>query len=343
MNYIDTSKLAPREPEARKQWRRENFKKVTVSPKFVLSGVSDDETLRRFVDLPKLFDLLKNKRLVLPTLGNLIKADPFECYAKKSFDHLTRDELVLRSKQLEEYVPQSDYYPLFYPNPFGLPVSRKETRFDDDIQQMTIEELRDAVWYLERERLKNDLVCSCWHKGTVESDAMWKIYASQLGVSINSSAARMKSGVKMILPQIYAAQAELNLATVHYETDTNTCQGIEPWLVKRRAFEHEKEVRLYCDVPFVFGTKLILEIEIPTFIEEIVITPFAATWQAVGIKGAIEALLKEVGAGEVPVRQSRHMHAPQIVWPPAMKAQNEDDPKIVVRPSLAAAEDVIQP
>jgi hypothetical protein len=37
------------------------------------------------------------------------------------------------------------------------------------------------------------------------------------------------------------------------------------------------------------------------------------------------------------------MHAPQIVWPPAVKAQNEDDPKIVVRLSLAVAEGIIQP
>jgi hypothetical protein len=341
MNYIDISKLAPEEPEARKQWRRENFKRVTVSPKFVLSDVSDDETLRRFVDLPKLFDLLKNKRLMMPTLGELIKGDPFECFAKKSFNHLNRAELETRANQLEEYAPDSSHRPFYPPNLSAadfLTFRSYKSCFGSEIKEMTDEELRDAVWYLERERLKNDLVCSCWHKGTVESDAMWKIYAAQLGVSIGSSVTRMKSGVKMILPQIYAAQAELNLAAVHYETDTNTCQGIEPWLVKRRAFEHEKEVRLYCDVPFVFGTKFELEIEISTLIEEIVISPFVETWQVAGIKGAIETLLKEVSAGQIVVRQSKHMRAPQLVWPPATKTHSEDDSKVVVRPIIGEIE-----
>ena len=334
MNYIDTSKLAPEEPEARRQWLRENFKRVTVSPKFVLSGVLESETLRRFVDLPKLFDLLKNRRLVLPTLGSLIKGDPFECFSQKSFSRLNRAELEKRVNQLEEYAPDSSHRPLYPPNLSAvdlLTFRPYESHFGSEIKDMTDEELRNALWYLERERLKNDLVCSCWHKGTVESDAMWKIYASQLGVSINSSAASIKSGVKMIVPKIYAGHAELNLAAVHYE-DTDKCHDIEPWLIKRKAFVHEREVRLYCDVPFVFAPKFELEVELSTFIEEIVITPFIEAWQVAGIKGAIEALLKDVGAGQIPVRQSKHMRAPQILWPPAARARNEGDSKKVVRP-----------
>ena len=263
---------------------------------------------------------------MLPTLGNLIKEDPFECFAKKSFGHLNRAELETRANQLEEYAPDSSHQPVYPPNLSAadfLTFRPYKSRFGSEIKEMTDEELRDAVWYMERERLKNDLVCSCWHNGTVESDAMWKIYATQLGVSIGSSAARMKSGIKMIVPKIYAEQAELNLAAVHYE-DTDKCQDGEPWLIKRRAFVHEKEVRLYCDVPFLFNSKFELEVEPSTFIEEIVITPFVEAWQVAGIKGAIEALLKEVGAEKIPVRQSKHMRAPQLVWPPATKTHSED-------------------
>jgi hypothetical protein len=111
MNYIHISKFYPEEREARKQWREDNLNKVTVSPKFVLSDISDDETLRRFVNLPKLFDLLNNKQLVLPTLEELIKGDPFECFAKKNFDHLNRAELELRAKHIKEYAPDSSHQP----------------------------------------------------------------------------------------------------------------------------------------------------------------------------------------------------------------------------------------
>ncbi|HEY3930738.1 MAG TPA: hypothetical protein VGM58_00030 [Verrucomicrobiae bacterium] len=341
MNYIDISKQAPADPEARIQWRKENYKRIAVSPKLLLSGVSDSERLRRFVDLPKLFDLLKNKRLILPTLGKLIEGDPFECFAKKSFSHLRRDELEARAKELEEYTPESSRLPYFPPNLSAGEVLSfafeqrhlRGSQFYTEIQQMTLDDLKDTIWYLERERLKENLVCSCWHEGTVESDAMWKIYASQLGVSINSSAARMKSSVKMIIPKIYAEQAQLKLAAVQYE-DTDECQNIEPWLIKRKAFMHEKEVRLYCDVPFIFSPKFELEIELSTFIEEIVITPFIAAWQVAGIKGAIEALLKEAGVGQIVVRQSKHMRAPQLVWPPTARARSEDELKNLVRPII---------
>ncbi len=173
-------KQAPTEPEARKHWFGENFERVAVSPEFVLTGVSTDEPLRRFIDLPKLFDMLKNRRLVLPRLKELIRGDPFECRAKKSFDHLDRAALELRARELKEYAPESIQYPprILPPPSFGY----SPPQFDSEIQQMTLEALKDAVWYLERERLQWDLVCSCWYRGTVESDAMWRIYAPQLGV-----------------------------------------------------------------------------------------------------------------------------------------------------------------
>ena len=316
----DVYKQAPPEPEAEEHWFRENFEEVAVSPELVLSDVSTDETLRRFMDLPKLFDMLTKRRLVLPRLKELIQGDPFECRARKSFDHLNRAELELRARQLKEYAPESIQYPPRILPPPSFDYSPPQ--FDSDIQQMTLEALKDAVWYLERERLQRDLVCSCWHRGTVESDAMWKIYAPQLGVSISSSAAGMKSGMKMIVPKILAARARLNLAAVHYD-DTAECGNLEPWLIKRKAFAHENEIRLYCDGPYRRGSNFDLEVDLSIFIEEIVITPFAAAWQFPGIKGAIEALLKEAGAGQITVRQSKHMLAPEIGWPPEIKARRE--------------------
>jgi hypothetical protein len=317
----DIYKQAPTEPEAAKHWFRENFEEVAVSPELVLSEVSTDETLRRFMDLPILFDMLKNRRLVLPDLRKLIQGDPFECRAKRSFNHLDRATLELRARELKEYAPESIQY---LPRGILPPPSSgySPPQFDSDIQQMTLEALKDALWYLERERLQWDLVCSCWHRGTVESDAMWKIYAPQLGVSISSSAARMKSGMKMIVPKTLAAHAKLNLAAVHYD-DTAECGNLEPWLIKRKAFAHENEIRLYCDGPSRRGSNFELEVDLSIFIEEIVITPFGAAWQFSGIKGAIESLLKEAGAGQIKVRRSKHMLAPEIGWPPEIKARRE--------------------
>ena len=76
-------------------------------------------------------------------------------------------------------------------------------------------------------------------------------------------------------------------------------------------------------MPFAFGSQFELVVDVSALIEEIVITPFAAVWQVSGIKGAIEALLKEVGAGQIAVRQSKHMRVPEIGWPPETKTRNE--------------------
>ena len=71
------------------------------------------------------------------------------------------------------------------------------------------------------------------------------------------------------------------------------------------------------------GSNFELEVDLSIFIEEIVITPFGAAWQFSGIKGAIESLLKEAGAGQIKVRRSKHMLAPEIGWPPEIKARRE--------------------
>jgi hypothetical protein len=310
-------KQIPTEPKARADWWRKNFKRIGVSPKLAVSGVVKNQILRRFVDLPKLFDLLNNKRLVLPRLKQLIKGDPFECFCQKNYDHLDRPELEKLAKQLEIYAPseaKGTIYPPEITNVWMKIGLEGKPLFDHQIQKMPLQDLKRAVWYLERERLKNELVCCCWYKGASESDAMWKIYASQLGVFISSSAARMESAMKLMMPKIYASQTQLKLAAVHYD-NTDTCKNQEPWLIKRKAFVYEKEVRLFCDVPFIFGEQFEIGVDVQKFIKEIVITPFAAPWQVSGIKGAIETLLKNAGASKIPVRQSSHMNPPEINWP----------------------------
>ena len=294
-----------------------------------LNGVSANAVLRRFIDLPKLFDLLKNKRLFLPSLRQLIGGDPSECFAKKNFDHLGRPKLEQRAKELEEYAPdemKGFKYPPGITNVWEK-IGVGKSLFEHLIQTISDNELKKVVWQLERERLKGDLVCCCWYKGTGESDAMWKIYAAQLGVMFTTSPNRMESAIKLILPKIYAERTKLKLAAVHYE-DVDECGSLEPWLIKREAFKHEEEVRLYCDKP---SASFKIVVNLPELIEEIVITPFGEKWQLIGIKAAIEALLKEVGASQIPVRLSDHMRPPEITWPKEQKTLSE---ALAVRPII---------
>ena len=103
-------------------------------------------------------------------------------------------------------------------------------------------------------------------------------------------------------------------------------------MIKREAFKHEQEVRLYCDKSPI-GLKV--EVNLLDFIEKIVITPFAKSWEFVGIKEAIKTLLKEVGADQIPVEQSSHMRPPEINWPKEQKTFGEAFVE-AMRPAIAS-------
>jgi hypothetical protein len=162
---------------------------------------------------------------------------------------------------------------------------------------------------------------------------MWKIFARQLGVMITTSAAKIESATRLIVSKIHADRTRLKLAMVHYE-DINKCGNQEHWLIKREAFKHEQEVRLYCEDPWIE-----IVVDLPELIDEIVITPFAEEWEVKGIKSAIEALLKEIGASKIKVRQFDHMRCPKIIWPEHDTALGNDH----FRPILSTQIDVNKP
>lgn len=311
----------PSDPDQFERWSDESYERISIRPDVELKGVAPSEPIRRFVDLPKLFDLLANRRLILPRLRELVAADPYECFARKSFSNLSADELRKRAMELEVFAPEVACGPAPHIAPTAEISSLQEyvdslpkSKFDHDIKRMSHEELQRAVWRLEQERLKCDLVCSCWYKGTVESDAMWKIYAAQLGVCVVTTVERLVSAIQLQVPKIYAQYMRLGLSAVEYE-DSSECGSKDPWLIKRKAFEHEKEVRLYCEVPYAFHSLFELQMDPSVLIEEIVISPFAAHWQMRSIAAAIRALLKEAGINGIKVRPSQHMNAPSVGWP----------------------------
>ena len=141
-------KQIPAEPKAREDWSRKNFKRIIISPKLVLSGVVKNQILRRFVDLPKLFDLLNNKRLVLPRLKQLIKGDPFECFCQKNYNHLNRPKLEKLAKRHEIYAPSEAKGTIYPPEITNIWVKiglQGKPLFDDQIQKMPLEDLKRAV------------------------------------------------------------------------------------------------------------------------------------------------------------------------------------------------------
>jgi hypothetical protein len=296
-----------------------------VQPIIEVIQLNDNEKLRRFVDLPKVCDLLSTQYLTLCSLGHLISADPFECSVRRQYDGWTKQQLQARALELREIVTE-------------IRGGRAES-FENDIWEFSETELKHAVWQLEREELKKSLACSCWHRGEVESDAMWKIYARTLGVSVVSSVKRIRDAMQpYLIPGNLPCDFKLFLEPVTYAEQVECGANDKPWLFKRKAFEHEKEVRLYCMAPMFDRNGLLrVPVRIADLIEEIVITPFAEHWEYEAIRAAIEALLTKVRARHIGVRRSRHSSAPLTMWPALsrMFLKTMDDLSKRRRPRLA--------
>ena len=91
-------------------------------------------------------------------------------------------------------------------------------------------------------RTKDDArftLINCWHENDNESEAMWKLYASQgYGVAIKSSFGRLVRSFKTRLPDIIA-----RVNYISYDAMPMPLVSSAPFLHKRISFEHEHEVR----------------------------------------------------------------------------------------------------
>ena len=146
---------------------------------------------------------------------------------------------------------------------------------------------------------------SCWHMNEHESAAMWRLYlSSNEGVCIQSTYRRLRS----CLPKCVFV-GEVNY--IDYQTEWFSTENLFNAIVhKRKSFEHERELRaVFCGLdgtpdalPYktkIEPTGLWIDVDLPSLIETVHISPTAEPWLA--------SVIKEVTAKHdlhVPVRQS---------------------------------------
>jgi hypothetical protein len=82
---------------------------------------------------------------------------------------------------------------------------------------------------------------NCWHMNEWESDAMWKLYGGGTGVAIQSTFARLTASLKDCPHFVSVGLVKY----IDYTSDTFVGQdnGFQPFLHKRKSYEHEKELR----------------------------------------------------------------------------------------------------
>ena len=125
-------------------------------------------------------------------------------------------------------------------------------------------------------KLRLNTFISCWHEAPGESEAMWKLYSydNTEGIAIVTDCRTLKR----VLPRKpYCA-----IGCVQYrDAEIGPSAPLHRFFHKRRAFAHEKEVRLVhlrADVEPGDDLGLIVPVNLKQLIRHVVISPFAPEW-----------------------------------------------------------------
>ena len=160
---------------------------------------------------------------------------------------------------------------------------------------------------------------NCWHWGEHESDAMWTRYSRQYdGIAVKTSFQALSNG--------FSGQTPVYIGKVNYIDYSSTFipegNAFAYYLHKRRAFEHEKEVRAIIlkfppmepakkelgilGLPDICEVGMYFEVDIATLIEEIVVAPFAPDWfielvQSVTAQYGLPVSVRKSSLSDLPV------------------------------------------
>lgn len=168
---------------------------------------NDDDILWRYMDASKLLDLLISKKIVFPRYDKF--EDNFEGYSI-NYINLIREKIANHPDRFE----------------------------DENIEHSTnvaSEAIKISLYYS---------YISCWHLNEYESAAMWKLYCT------SAESIAIKTDVKS-LKNVLGKYDNITFSKVNYNfnlndlsiKDLNIVHALDPLVVKRESFDHEKEFR----------------------------------------------------------------------------------------------------
>jgi hypothetical protein len=215
---------------------------------------------------------------------------------RQSFEPMPDDETVVwRYFSFPKFIALLQSKSLYFPSALVLeqkadPAEGEYTLADRDLMSSTFEgypELRAAM--LDAASLiKGVTYINSWHIRADESAEMWKAYAPTGGVAIKSSVKRIRESFSTPDVKVCATRVRY----VDEQKDVTEQQGIHsPFVIKRRLFEFEAELRLMFVDAISDSPGQNVPVEITTLIYEVVLGPDAEPW----IQGLVQSLLTEKG------------------------------------------------
>lgn len=108
---------------------------------------------------------------------------------------------------------------------------------------------------------------NCWHKSDYESEAMWKLYStSGQGIAIESTIGQLRDSI--------IDNETLEIENVRYISENDPKENYGVIFLKRKSFEHEKELRATVSLR-ENGKGTLVKCDLDKLINHIYISPFA--------------------------------------------------------------------
>jgi hypothetical protein len=274
---------------------------------------SDNPTIWKFVDLSTFLAILTDSCMFFSSINNLRAGDPFECalWPSQRYNGWNRDQFIERALSLSSVLPR--------PVLFEEQIKQLE-RFNAFLAKADDNTLVETVSWLELEFYRRRIICNCWHENKHESDAMWKIYSARTGVAIKSSAELLAQSIDgYMVPTYSVKELPYFMQHIYYceEFELGSVPAFyvtHPWMLKRRGFEHENEIRIFSEAPdkTPVGNGIRIKVKLAHLVEQIVLSPFNPEYVNDGIQRVVgkltPALVRKVA-------QSDHMRKPTITNP----------------------------
>lgn len=260
-------------------------------------SLNDSDVLWRYLSLDKFIDLVESKTLFFTPLAWYSKTDPFEGYmpevgmdAMASISRKYRDQHIEAIEKLAQMLPEH-----------AAPQIR-QLRENAESHVPTMKALFKNI--------STCLMVNCWYRSAHESEGMWGLY-SRGGVAIRTSVRALKSAIEDSeqSPVIHAGAvkyidfADKSLKPSDCVTDDGHLMG----MIKRVAYAHEHEVRMYITRERPKGSLELQEpastrvaVDVGKLLEAVVISPFAGET----IERGVRAVCKWSGVNESIVSKS---------------------------------------
>ena len=254
-----------------------------------------DSTLWRYMDVAKLLALVGNKSLFLSSIEKL--GDPYEGqWSDRTFAMINDGDELWVQEEADQVVIRD----LKSGERESFPMIDGETAAD-----------AIARWNQKLRSRARPTYVNCWYQDEGESEAMWRLFTGEsYGIAVRTTPALLVGSFTEELPDYLGCVEYLD-----FDKEAMPVSELPPVFYKRRAFMHEREVRVVAAPARRRDWKgnpneRLDGVEYPVdpglLIEEIVVSPYSPGW----LLAVVDATVKSLGVENNIVRDSSLRRSP---------------------------------